>query len=148
MSKTPLLLALLLFAGCNDVKEAHDQIHGATHLLAAYDTDGDGALSKDELANAGGHAAMAADHFDSLDLDGDGNLDADELQQHTDGVSALHADRGAAFCAAADTDHDGKLTVSELNAAPDPGPMCVSHLAMIDTDADGAITEAELAAAI
>jgi Ca2+-binding EF-hand superfamily protein len=121
MKKAPLL-ALLLFAGCTDVREAHDELHGDHKLTQA--------------------------EIDKLDLDGDGKLDADELEQHHDDVAALHADRGAAFFAQADADHDGKLTAAELDAAPDPGPMIVGHLAMIDTDGDGAVTQAELAAAI
>jgi Ca2+-binding EF-hand superfamily protein len=147
MKNLPFVLVLLLGA-CNQVEEAHDQIHGSKRILASYDTDGDGKLSKAELAKADGHAAIVAEHFDALDLDGDGTLDADEMQLLHDDMTAFHADHGAGFFDAADTDHSGTLTAAELAAAPDPGPMVADHMDMVDSDGNGSVTRDELAAAI
>lgn len=46
----------------------------------AADTDGDGALSREEAEAAG--MSKVSEHFDRLDLDGDGKLTREELRKH------------------------------------------------------------------
>lgn len=87
----------------------------AAYLLShGADADGDGQVTLDEFRA----------HIAKLDADGDGALSAEELPLHPfrgpggAGAPAKRALGGLPpFLAAADTDHDGKLELAELEAA-------------------------------
>lgn len=64
-------VALLAGAGA-----AHAQMPAAADIIKAWDTDGDGAVSKDEWVAAG----RPAERFDLVDADHDGKVTAAELE--------------------------------------------------------------------
>lgn len=85
-------LAALSLAGAVAAEEAP-----AARGLAALDTDGDGEISKAEIA------ALNARRFQRLDLNGDGKITPDEMNAVTDRMFD-----------AIDTNHDGKISRAEL----------------------------------
>jgi Ca2+-binding EF-hand superfamily protein len=124
-----------------------ERAHG---LIAKFDVDGDGAISREE---AEGH--FLAKKFDKLDTDGDGLLTTDELASMK--KHGKHGKRGKHFkhgkrdkdpnahaehmLTKLDTDGDGVLSPAEVE-----GSRMAEKFAVIDTDADGKITVEELAA--
>lgn len=107
-------------------------------MFDRFDTDGDGTVTKEEIA-----AKRAADAV-ALDANGDGKLSAEELvaadlrrmQQRVE-------ERVKARIAAQDIDGDGMLSAAEL-AMPDMPAMMFQRL---DANGDGALDKDELAAA-
>jgi Ca2+-binding EF-hand superfamily protein len=105
----------------------------ASKLIGDLDTDSDGALSQDEVANAvGASSSDISSKFAKLDGDGDGKLSQSELSSALDsflkasGPSASHHHHhhgGIAKAEASDlmsqldTDGNGTLSLDELNAA-------------------------------
>jgi Ca2+-binding EF-hand superfamily protein len=88
-----------------------------------HDTDGDGAVTRDELA-------PTSPLFDHLDADGDGVVTADDLEErHAGAFLGMLARR-------ADGDGDGVLTAAELDA----------WFTARDTDGDGRVDGDDLAA--
>jgi Ca2+-binding EF-hand superfamily protein len=145
----------------------------ATSMLQQSDTDGDGELSVDEIANAiGADTASGTDALtaavNKLDTDGDGKLSADELtagidsaqqaQQVHGGHHGHHAhkaesssDVASSVVSAADSDGDGALSADEITAAlgdDSSSDSIAQQFKQLDTDGDGKLTTAELTAAI
>lgn len=102
--------------------------------FAAMDKDGDGYVTKEEMAAA--HAGMRsrfearrgdpAERFAAMDADGDGKVTLDEMKQAAEkrmaehgregGLSERHAERMAKFFEKADANNDGVLTLEEMQA--------------------------------
>lgn len=111
-------------------------------LLRVLDTDGDGTVSRQEFA-------AIVNLFAQLDKNGDGSLTSDELNelalirptQTANSSNGLNID---ALFERYDTDHDGKLSETELVAAPQfKNPR---FFALLDQDKDGFVTKDELKA--
>jgi len=108
--------------------------------IAALDTDGDGAVSRDEAKS---HEWLAG-KFDSLDANKDGRLEKDEFAAHRE---AHHADmkaRGEERWKAADTDGNGSLSLAEAQAS---SSWVGERFDKLDTDKNGALTREEMHAA-
>lgn len=97
----------------------------------AADTDGDGRLSKAEVA-ASKMPGLAA-HFDKLDRNGDGQLSKEELQA---GYKAMHTRHGAGRHHA-----QGKGKVHGPGAGQGQGR--IDHFSAADHNGDGVVTKAE-----
>lgn len=109
--------------------------------FAEIDANGDGKITKEELAAH--RAARAA----ALDADKDGKISAAELQAQIEArMSARAADMAARMIEMRDTDGDGLLSAAEL-AEPPMGTMGDRMFDRADADDDGAITEDEVEAA-
>jgi Ca2+-binding EF-hand superfamily protein len=141
----------------------------AATLISATDTDSDGALSLDEVANALGKTSDAdkaslQQAFSSIDTDGDGKVSRDELttavQTDQNAHRAHHGGHGhragkaaEALISATDTDNDDALSLDEIAQALDKtGDADKASLsqafASMDTDGDGKLNQDELASAI
>jgi Ca2+-binding EF-hand superfamily protein len=119
---------------------------GVALLLALFDRNNDGKISKDE---AGGRLA---DHFDRLDANKDGFLDKDELRRAVNILLASPAVRPAVARTvrpqaqssampdfdALDRDADGRLTRDEVKGTP-----LADRFDQIDTNKDGQIDRKE-----
>lgn len=109
-------------------------------MFRSLDSDGDGAVSQDELAAAGPAAAFA-----QADANGDGALEADELTAFHDArQAAREARRQQMMLQRFDADNDGKLSLEELQAGARGGPQRLFD--RLDADDDGVVTAEELAA--
>lgn len=93
-------------------------------LIEIADADGDGAISRSELA--------AVDVFANLDVNEDGKIDASDV----DRVFVFHSGgpQGAFLLRAADEDKDGKLSRADWQI----------FVAGVDTDGDGILQASEL----
>jgi Ca2+-binding EF-hand superfamily protein len=146
----------------------------AERLIGQADTNGDGQLSQDEIAQslqAGGQSVdnnALATQIAKIDTNGDGSLSADELtaalQQLDQGHHHHHhggghmgvssTDLAGKIIGAGDTDGDGSLSQAELSG--ELGKMGVSMsssdfataFGKLDSNGDGMLSGAELAAAI
>ncbi len=104
----------------------------------AFDTDGDGRVTRDEIT--GPRAERAA----ALDADGDGRISLEELK-----AAHLRAAEARAEAAARrtiemfDADGDGLLSAAELATRPAPTMM----FDRMDADGDGVLTREEAEAA-
>jgi len=133
-------------------------------LIKKGDTNGDGAVSRDEFL------AKAAERFAKMDTNNDGKITADEVQAamqarraghmghwgHRRGPGGPGGPEGAGMMpppggpggpgfdplARLDADNDGKITRAEFGAPAD------KHFAMLDTNKDGVIDQAERTAAM
>lgn len=103
---------------------------GPAFLIATFDTDKDGNITKEEIA-----AGVAA-KTKAFDKDGDGVLSLEEYKAlWTDGMNEMIVRSFQRF----DSDGDAKVTVEEYS-------MPVDHLvARLDQNGDGTIDKAELA---
>lgn len=106
-----------------------------------FDKDKNGYLEKDETGDS---APELARIFDEADADGDGKLYMHELasyrrrqQPQTTAIRAVARDDQDVLFPLLDTNHDGRLTKRELEAAGEA-------LSALDTDDDGRITLDEL----
>jgi Ca2+-binding EF-hand superfamily protein len=125
----------------------------ADKLISSLDTDGDGAVSGDEIKSALTQAGADTQNIDkivaTLDKDGDGKLGKDEL------TAALaqrphhhHGGAGMAALGALDTNQDGALSQDEITAAlgadaPNTDDL-TGKIAQFDTDGDGALSFKEI----
>lgn len=107
--------------------------------FAAIDADKDGKLTQAEVK------AFRAARIKAVDADGNGTISEDELVAFRL-KEAEAAMRGHAKFAMTqlDVDGDGAVSVTELQAAPNPSLRIFER---VDTDGDGAISQAELDAA-
>ena len=149
----------------------------AAKLIGTADTNGDGALSLDEVKSALGqgatqNTASGADAlgqaFAKLDANGDGQLSASELSSaldaqksasgadhahhahHAHQAAASSTDLASAVLGAVDANGDGQLSASEIQAAlgASSGDSLTSAIGKLDTNADGQLSASELSAAI
>lgn len=102
------------------------------HGFAALDINGDGVISRDEVAARPKLAKM----FDKLDTNKDGVLSKDEMKA----AKAKMHDRQMARM---DTDRDGKISRTEAAGHP----KLAENFGRIDTNGDGFLSKEELAAA-
>ncbi len=113
---------------------------GMDHAVK-LDTDGDGRISRAEVANQPGFAAR----FDQIDGNRDGYLVRSELrasaEQHRSERMARHRERFDAKFAEADSNGDGKLSRAEVEAGM---PRLAKVFAFHDEDRDGFLTRADL----
>jgi Ca2+-binding EF-hand superfamily protein len=126
-----------------------DPAERAAHMLARFDTNKDGAIGQDELAD---HPRLAS-HFAEVDTDKDGKLTSAELQAMK-GRGDKHGGRGDKFAdkdpaeraahmlSKFDADKDGSLSAAELA----DHPKFAGKFAEVDTDKDGKLSTAELTA--
>lgn len=104
----------------------------AEHFFNKLDTNGDGVLSRSEVAGR----PMLSKHFDDIDTNKDGVLSRDELGAARKKLAARHF-------AKLDTDNDGRISRAEAQAAP----RLAEHFDAIDTNKDGYLSKDELKAA-
>ena len=104
-------------------------VSGAALAQTPMDTDGDGVVSFTEFQ------ARSEERFARLDADGDGLLTREEL-----GRRGRDGRRGLGL-AEADTDGDGAISFSELQAARPE--VTEERFARMDRNGDGVITEEE-----
>ncbi len=115
------------------VQKAREQFAAQVKArFAAADTNGDGLLTADE-ARVG--APMIYEHFAFIDANQDGFVSPAELQQLGD--RELMRQRILERVRAADTDHDGKLDLAEVQAA---FPGMAGRFALMDRNGDGYLT--------
>jgi len=116
----------------------------ANKIIGDLDTNGDGALSTDEIS-AGGEQAQK---ILSADSDGDGNVTLDELladisknQQNIGGMQPPSAeDMANSIIEEFDTDGDGVLSTDEISASGEHA----QDILGADADGDGTVTMDEL----
>ena len=112
----------------------------AGKIIGVADTNGDGALSLNEVEQAlGADTTSGADAlsqaFNSIDTNGDGQVDASEL------TNALDAQKGAQGAQAA---HHGHHAHHAHQAPPSSGDLASQVLGAADTNGDGALSPAEI----
>ena len=132
--KVVVTLAGLSLAAASFLVLAGPGQHGGAmaERLKAADTNGDGMISRPEAQAL----PFIAKNFDAIDTNGDGQITADELR-------AFHAKmRGHHGLKGLDTDHDGKISREEAQAAP----RLAQHFDAIDANHDGFLTMEELRA--
>jgi len=145
----------------------------AAKVVGTADTNGDGALSLDEVESALGQdttsgADALGQAFAKVDTNGDGSVDANELssaldaQKSASGAHHAHhahhahqaapssSDLGSDVLGAADADGDGELSAAEIQTALGSGSSdsLTSAIGNLDTDANGALSASELSTAI
>jgi Ca2+-binding EF-hand superfamily protein len=123
----PFFLCLGLASG------ARAQVARSGAFLDKADVNHDGLITRDEFVTA------RAATFDKLDRNHDGVWTADDYAM-LKRFRPQAADKLDALLAAADADHDGRVTRNEFNAAP------TRLFDRVDTNHDGVIDRAELAA--
>ena len=144
----------------------------AAKLIDRADTDGDGALSVDEikasLASRSSASASSTDDLTAavakLDTDADGKLSASELgaglaaRRHHHAQGAGHAPPSSSGVASklislADSDGDGALGLDEIEAVlgsdgARSADSLTASIKTLDTSGDGKLSAAELSAAL
>jgi Ca2+-binding EF-hand superfamily protein len=120
----------------------------ASHIMDKLDTDGDGALSTDEISKDGKRAKKILE----ADTNGDGKVTMDELlayiSKKTAGMNGMHppsaSDIASHIMDKLDTNGDGVLSTDEINA----GGKRSQNILEADTNGDGKVTMDELLADI
>ncbi len=149
----------------------------AAKLIGTADTNGDGALSLDEVKAALGQtttqtttssADALGQAFAKIDANGDGQISASELSSALDAQNAAsganhahhahHAHHAAASSAdlasqvlgAVDTNGDGQLSAAEIQTAlgSSSAGSLTSAIGKLDANGDGQLSASELSAAI
>ena len=139
MKKTFLMAALLsgVVMAAGAVSAQPDQRERPD--FATLDTNGDGALTLEEL-QARGEARFA-----EMDTDGDGALSAEELIAQ---ANAQAEDRVARMIERMDENGDGALQADEMKPRGDRGERNMDRMFdRMDADEDGVISAEEFAAA-
>jgi Ca2+-binding EF-hand superfamily protein len=143
--KSVLLAALVTLApaallAADGTPNATRGPRGEGDLFARFDTNKDGALSKDEVANAG-HLAKS---FDKLDANHDGLISKDEMQAAGEERRAEMKAEAVERFKAADKNADGLLSKEEVSAGM---PRLARRFDLLDANKDGTLSPEELAAA-
>ncbi|MFJ4194896.1 XopAW family type III secretion system calcium-binding effector [Pseudomonas sp. NPDC089534] len=141
----------------------HDQAPNtdlADALISALDTDGDGAISGDELSSgltSAGSDADSGEIFSALDKNKDGVVSQDELAASlTPPPPPPQQASGDELFSQLDADGDGSVTATELNSALQTGASASSSdtdnaaalLKVLDSDSSGGVSSDELKAAL
>lgn len=134
----------LALAAPGDQQRGEGQRAGGAPMIAqmfkSLDTDGDGAVTQEELAAAGPAAAFA-----QADANGDGALEGAELTAFQDAQEAAReARRQQMMLNRLDADKDGKLSLEELQANRRGGPDRIFD--RLDANDDGTVSAEEMAA--
>ena len=112
---------------------------GQHHDIMRADTDGDGRVSRAEATAAG--SERSSEWFDKLDLNKDGYITQDEMNQARE---ARHGEMKARFeerFKDADSNHDGQLSLDEVQAKM---PRLAERFSALDTDKNGQLSKEEL----
>lgn len=128
-------------------------------LLARLDSDGDGAISKDELNSAlspqsrDGVTVSLSQAFSDLDSDGDDTLDADELASMTPPPPPMQpsTDLAQDLLGSLDADGDGAVNNEELTAGISAAGSDIDASQVfdaLDTNEDGTVSLQELTASL
>ncbi len=160
-----LMLALgsaaVLAQGGNAGNNASPMQGRALERFKAADTDGDGALSKEEAQRG---MPRMAERFAALDTDQDGKITLEELQTmrnnmrgagRPEGAGAgaaggmrqtamRGASKGGAGCAMGAADSDGRVTRASVEKTGRPAAL--TRFDALDTDKDGVLSPSEQAA--
>ncbi|MFN3846626.1 MAG: EF-hand domain-containing protein [Paracoccaceae bacterium] len=118
-----LVALAVAFAGGAAMADRGDRMGGAEGPMfgmdfAAIDADKDGKITQAEID------AYRAAQAKAFDTDGDGLLSAEELSaMHLQNVTARASDRAARMIERMDTDGDGKLSAAEMAVRPMAGRM-------------------------
>ena len=110
---------------------ADKRMHGPQHSFEELDANGDGAVTRDEIA------MHRADRFATADTDGNGSLSEAELKARADARSAK---RIARMIKHLDADGSGEISADEMQASKKHDPF-----KRMDADGDGSISAEEFA---
>lgn len=135
-----LALASLIAAG-GSALVAQEAAKGEDRMQERFtqmDTNGDGALSQEEIQ------ASADARFAAMDADGDGFLTAEEMQA---AAAARRADRGQRMLERLDADGNGSLSAQELAAMGEGkmGKRSDRMMQRMDANEDGKLSPEEMA---
>ncbi|MDT9677368.1 histidine kinase [Pseudomonas sp. JV414] len=131
----------------------------ADALISALDTDGDGAISSDELSNgltSAGSTADSAEIFSALDKNEDGTVSQDELVASlTPPPPPPQQVSSEELFSQLDIDSDGSVTATELSSAlasdstsSTSTDTSAALLKVLDSDSSGGVSSDELKAAL
>ena len=151
-------LGALLQAQEGDLSQAASPSDMLQQLIDGADSNGDGALTADEIkTKLGGQASSVSDlsgDFAKLDSDGDGKLTSGELQSAMKsghhgppgGPPPSSADMASNVMSALDGDGDGQLSTGELSSVfgDDASDQASSLVSSLDANGDGTISADEL----
>lgn len=131
----------------------------ADALISALDTDGDSAISSDELSNgltSAGSTADSTEIFSALDKNEDGTVSQDELVASlTPTPPPPQQMSSEELFSQLDTDSDGSVTTTELSSAlasdstsSTSTDTSAALLKVLDSDSSGGVSSDELKAAL
>ncbi|WLG89123.1 XopAW family type III secretion system calcium-binding effector [Pseudomonas cucumis] len=131
----------------------------ADALISALDTDGDSAISSDELSNgltSAGSTADSTEIFSALDKNEDGTVSQDELVASlTPTPPPPQQMSSEELFSQLDTDSDGSVTATELSSAlasdstsSTSTDTSAALLKVLDSDSSGGVSSDELKAAL
>lgn len=124
-------MALALTAGVAAAKGGHGGMHGARLSFEELDTNGDGQVTKEEIA------AAATARFSEVDTNGDGNISAEELAAASERAKE---ERITKMIEKRDTNGDGVLSQAEMQPDTDRTDRMFERL---DANDDGVISAEE-----
>ncbi|MFY0597698.1 MAG: EF-hand domain-containing protein [Cognatishimia sp.] len=127
-------MALALTAGVASAKGGHGK-HGPRVSFEQLDVNGDGQITKDEIA------AAATARFNEADTNGDGNLSAEELAAASERAKE---ERIAKMIEKRDENGDGVLSQAEMQPKEDRTDKMFERM---DENGDGVISAEEFEAA-
>ncbi|MCU1771050.1 EF-hand domain-containing protein [Pseudomonas sp. 13B_3.2_Bac1] len=131
----------------------------ADALISALDTDGDGAISSDELSTGLTSAGSSADSnqiFSALDKNKDGTVSQDELSASLTPPPPPQQASSDALFSQLDADGDGNISATELSSALQTSDntsttstdTSAALLKVLDSDSSGGVSSDELKAAL
>lgn len=129
---TPLAALAHQHGGGHDMKDLSGR------MLERIDKNGDGQLSRDEVAGM----PRMAERFDQLDGNGDGVLDKAELGKVRDRVRGELRERAEERFEDTDTNGDGAIDLAEAQAAAQR--RATEMFERLDADGDGRLTREEM----
>jgi len=145
MKHTPTTCALAiaaLLAGhamAGDPPRSDSPHGGSRHDIMRADTDGDGRVSRAEATASG--AEHSGEWFDKLDLNKDGYVTQDEIDQAREARRGEMQARFDERFKEADTNHDGQLSLDEVQATM---PRLADRFSTLDKDKNGQLSRDEL----